>query len=318
MDTELPRIGVERLFDLDETPPSPLLLGRYHPDDHTILFADGGVGKGVLAARDHIVMMRDDPKMIVGIIDYEQHARAEWKPRMRQFAQSIAGDPDILKRVHVIGIRPDISLWEAALTDVLPVIEDLGINRLLVDSAAYACGELDPESSMAPRMYSAAIAELRLPTTTLAHVTKANLDPPHPYGSVFWSNGARVTIGMTGSGEDGPRTLRNKKTNQNAKFAPTDIDWSWTSLLGPGVMPPDLKFGSHGEKTTDRIVAALADGPHTVADIVAALAIDGSEPVTEDGVQTALGRMKRKGLVTSDGKKPASWSVVTADPRAKK
>lgn len=310
MTTELPRIGVEVLYDVDETPPADLLLGRYHRDDHTIVFADGGVGKGVLTARDHVVMLMDDPEMRLGIIDYEQHARSEWKPRMRQFAQTIAHDSVLLKRVHIFTLRPDISLWHG-MDDLLPFIEDRGINRLLCDSAAYACGELDPESSMAPRLYSAAVAELRLPMTTLAHVTKQNLDPPHPYGSVFWSNGARVTVGMVGDGEDGPRILRNKKTNQNSRFKPLDIDWSWASMLGPGVMPTDLTFVAHGSKLIDRVIEALRAAPLKTDGIAAALDADGSGEVDGKTLTRTLTRASGpNGPLISDGHKPATWSLA--------
>jgi hypothetical protein len=141
------------------------------------------------------------------IVDYEEHLKSEWKPRMRQFAETLApGESTILDRVMVFQVRPDFALWDAQKL-LSALIADNGITRIVVDSALYACGAIEAETSMAAKMYSAAVAELAVPVTTLAHVTKANPDPPHPYGSIFWSNGARVTSCLLRKSEE-PGALR--------------------------------------------------------------------------------------------------------------
>jgi hypothetical protein len=161
----------------------------------------------------------------------------------------------------------------------------------VIDSAAYACGPLDAETSMAARQYSAAVTELGLPVVTLAHVTKANLDPKHPYGSVFWSNGARVTISVSrkSEAEDAPRVLKNKKTNQRGSFPPVEIDWKWTTELGPGELPTDLTFAEANLTAGDRAYEALfMKGWMTAADVHLLVLQDGGKPVEEQAIRKAM------------------------------
>lgn len=283
------------LSDITAEAPKPLRLGFLDPDDATVLYGDGGTGKGVLAASWAAALSRDGE--IVLILDYEAHARTEWRPRVEAFG----GD---LERVRIS--QPKIAIWDAA-DDIAAEAASVGATWVFVDSVAYACLGLEVEKSATAIRYSAAITRLGLPTLSLAHTTKADGDQRHPFGSVFWSNGARVTISMTGRG-DAPRVLENRKTNQRAPFAPVSIDWSWSST---GKLPGSLAESQHAVGIADRAHAALAPNLRlTVEEIRAAINADGGPTVTLTGVRNALKReaQRAQSRFRSDGRKPARWS----------
>lgn len=222
----------------------PLRLGRLDPVDHTILFGDGGTGKGVIAAWWAARLTREGD--VILILDYEQHARYEWRPRVESFK----GD---LSRVYIA--QPSEAIWDITtktrlliehLTKTLPTKggEPVGTVWLFVDSVGYACLGQEVEKSVTATRYSSAIAQVGCPTLSLAHTTKADSDPNHPFGSVFWSNGARVTIGVVGRNEQ-PRKLENKKTNQRGPFATVELDWSWVA----------------GDDLPDSLVESMASAP---------------------------------------------------------
>jgi hypothetical protein len=279
------------LSEIPTTEPKLLRLDRLDPDDHTILYGDGGTGKGVVAAWWAARLSRDGE--IVLILDYEAHARYEWRPRVEAFG----GDLD---RVRIL--QPTEAIWDLA-DDVVEEVQRVDASWLFVDSVGYACMGQEVEKSATAIRYSVAIAQIQLPTLSLAHTTKADADPRHPFGSVFWSNGARVTIGMTGIG-DQPRILTNKKTNQRAHFAPVAIDWEWSES---GLLPQRLIERPLFVGVGDRAYVALgADGSMTIDELTAAINADGGKPATQEGVKKALGRDEAR--FRGDGGKPQRWS----------
>lgn len=283
------RVRSVPLAEVPATEPQELRLGRLDPQDHTILFGDGGTGKGVVAA-SWAARLSDEGEVVL-ILDYEAHAKFEWRPRVEAFRGN-------LDRVRIT--QPTDAIWDVA-DDLVDHIAEVGATWLFVDSVGYACLGHEVEKSATAIRYSAAIARIGLPTLSLAHTTKADADPRHPFGSVFWSNGARVTIGMAGSGHE-PRVLTNKKTNQRAPFAPVAIDWDWINVG----LPPVLVERSGPASVRDRAYVALGDsGSMTVQDLVAAIGSDGGAPVKHDSVKRMLGRSP--GLFRGDGGRPQLW-----------
>ena len=132
----------------------------------------------------------------------------------------------------------------------------------------------------------------------LAHTTKANADPAHPFGSVFWSNGARNTIGIARDGEGltAPRVLRNKKTNQRAPFAPVSIPWDWSE---GSTLPPSLVSRPHHESLSDRAFDAVYNrGFLTLKEMEAIVTSDGGGDFSFNGLKKAVIADKR---FSSDG-----------------
>lgn len=214
--------------DIVATPQEPLLCGWVHPHDHTVLFGDGGTGKGVIAAYWAAELTRQGLRVLV--VDYEQHASHEWKPRMDAFG----ADHDAW-----LAMQPTRPIWDEAAT-VRSVIDDQDVDLVIVDSAVYACAGTDAESSAAASQYSLAIAQFRKPVLTLAHVTKESGDPTrppsHPFGSVFWSNGARVTVRVSRTSDEltSDRRIEVRKSNQGQVPEPLLVEWDWTATQAIG------------------------------------------------------------------------------------
>lgn len=291
--------------DVDLTEPPALLLDRLHPTDYTVLFGDGGVGKGVIAAWWVARLIRDLGYVVL-VLDFEENTKFEWAPRVKQFG----GD---LTRLRIV--QTDVAVWDA-VDDIKGVIADIEARYpdapvyMVVDSAAYACMGAEVEKSTTATKYKKTLNRIGLPALSLAHTTKADADPQHPFGSVFWSNGARVTIGVSrknGDREPGtPRVLRCKKSNQRAPFAAAEVSWDQEI---DGSTPSTLVESAVSGATFSRIVNLLIVGPKTVAEIVAGLIDDGGPAVKEATVQASLTRGAKDGAVANDGKKPATWSI---------
>ena len=278
------------LSDVPTSEPAPLRLGYLDPADHTILFGDGGTGKGVVTAW-WVALLSLQGELVL-ILDYERHARFEWRPRVEAFG----GD---LNRVFIV--EPTEAIWDV-VDELAREVERVSATWLVVDSVGYACIGAEVEKSATAIRYSAAVAQIGLPTASLAHTTKSDADPRHPFGSVFWSNGARMTIGMTGVGRE-RRVLTNKKTNQRAPFAPVAIDWDW---IDSG-LPSTLVERSVHLTVGDRAYVALGEnGSMTIEELAAAVSADGGGTAKEDSVQRAL--LRDSARFRGDGGKPQRWS----------
>lgn len=292
-------VGWADSLDLSEA--APLLLGYLDPDDYSVLFGDGGTGKGVVAAWWASQLTRDG--WVVVLLDYEQNTRLEWVPRVTRFG----GD---LSRLLVV--QPTGAIWDHAerVRDVVARAEDAHPGSpvyLVVDSIGYAIGDAKLEDSSTATRYKKALNVIGRPALSLAHTTKANADPRHPFGSVFWSNNVRHTMSVSrkSDADDAPRMLRNKKANRRGEFEAVEIDWSWVR----DELPATLTFSRSTTSTSSRIVEALAAGPMTVKEVVAALASDGAGDEVSD--RTVAAALNRGDAFVSDGKKPARWSLAT-------
>jgi hypothetical protein len=266
-----------RLADIEAREPGELRHGRWDPADHSVLFGDGGAGKGVLVAYDVARLSREGE--VVLLLDYERHAELEWRPRVETFG----GD---LERVYVV--HPDDAIWHVA-DEIIRLIDALDVTWVIVDSVAYACLGAEVEKSVTATRYSAAIGKLPAPVISLAHTTKAEADPKHPFGSVFWSNGARITIGMSVL-DDGTRILKNRKTNQRAPFHAIELDWSWSE---EGRLPLRLTERRAVVTLMDRAWDALASGAMTSEALLAAVNGDGGQPSTLTTLKPMLSKSRR-------------------------
>ena len=270
------------LADISPEEPASLELDRLHPTDHSVLFGYGGTGKGVIAAEWAARLSHGD---VVLVLDYEKHTTYEWRPRVEAFG-------GVLRRVFVIQPpEPIQDIADVLHEKVIQLSERFEGARvwLMVDSVTYAIAPLEVERSVAAATYSNAIGVIAAPTLSLAHTTKANDDPRHPFGSVFWSNGARVTIGVTRTGEalDSPRRVTCKKSNQRVPFQPYEIDWAWSLEDGPPMSlseaPTDVSLGDRARD------AMWGRGLLTAKDVSALVEQDGfTADFTERGLLKAM------------------------------
>ena len=287
--------------EIELVKPEPLLLGFLEPHDYTVLFGDGGTGKGVVAAQwvaDLVGL-----GWVVLLLDYEQNTVMEWAPRVKRFG----GDLGRLRVVQATGAiwdhadRVRDEAWRASEAHGgAPVY-------VVVDSIGYAIGDSKLEDSATATKYKKALNDIGRPTLSLAHTTKQSADSARwPFGSIFWHNNVRHTVSITRKGGDEePRVLANRKANRRGEFAPVEVDWSWVR----GELPERLDFHEASAETRDRIMNVLLGGPQTVKGLVGAVNADGGPEVTEEAVKRAL---NRRDEYVSDGKRPATWSLFGA------
>jgi len=255
---------VWRMDDIAAQTGQGLWLDRVHPADHTILFGDGGTGKGVIAAWWVAQLTRKPHQKRVLVLDYEAHAGHEWRPRLDAFG----GD---LKRVFLV--QPTHAIWD----EVAAIRQMIGlhlIDLVVVDSVTYACLGMEVEKSATAAQYSVAIGHLGVPVLSLAHVTKSDADPNHPFGSVFWSNGARITWAVSYDYNDpaSPRLLRAAKANQGAPSPPVEIDWGWVTTTLPKTLTESVPKTKRGDQKL-AILQVLENGPRTAKQLEADLGL---------------------------------------------
>ena len=148
----------------------------------TVWFGDGGAGKTTVA----LSLTREMGRVLY--VDYEWDA-SEVKDRLRAMGGSN-------------GMRY-MSGGGVPLADQLPALKrEIATHRieyLIVDSAGLACGGEPERAEMAIRYFSA-LGALKVPSLTIAHVTKAGEDQ-RPFGSAFWHYAPRLTWNVKGNDE---------------------------------------------------------------------------------------------------------------------
>jgi hypothetical protein len=282
----LARLGARWLRDVSHAPPPDLLLGRLDAEEDTVLFGAGDTGKGVLAC-DWIVRLAGDGHRVL-VLDYENHP-TEWSRRVR----ALGGADAVERVVHVSPTSPTWggprgAIWQqqAELRELADAIE---ATFVVVDSAAVACGAADSLKPEAPGQYFPALRYLGGPTLTLAHVTKGD-DMRYPFGSVFWHNLARITWSAEKVGGQGHQViLSHRKGNNHAHQGKSLVTITWRDGL-----PGEVWEEAYNVRLAVLISAVLtAEGPRTVAQIVASLNADldeGDPRIKPDSVRAALRR----------------------------
>ncbi len=281
---------------LDPSPPPPLLLGRLDPQEHTMLYGPGGVGKGTLAASWIVQLAKAGHDVL--ILDYEGHD-GEWARRLEGLGGQEVRDVVAYFAPLKAGAG---AIWDSAEA-IRNLLADQGRPYLVVDSANFATVGADPSDATTATRYWGAIQRIGAPSLTLGHVTKLH-EARYSFGSAFWHNGARLTWSLMDKGED--VLLTCQKANNYRKPSAATVEVTWL-----GDMPREVWEKPAIIALTDRIVEALADGPLSVA-AIAAMLNDGlpkGEHTSADTIRTALHREVKRGgqrvTVGEDGQ----WSL---------
>jgi hypothetical protein len=201
----------------------------------------------------------------------------------------------------------------ARLPDAVEVIrrevQRLHIGFIVVDSISWSgCGDL--KDSVAAQSYYAAVRQLAVPVLGLAHEPKAATNGSDPgfqssaFGSVFWSNGARLVWKAEGHKEEGSRLLTVKLTQtkeNNTVRAGTHgyaLDWrvagDTDEVVGIKISKADLTQVAQFAKGLpwgQRLVSVLREGKQdrqTIAEVL---------EENPDRVSQELTRAKKRGLV---------------------
>ena len=182
---------------------------------------------------------------------------------------------------------------------------------LIVDSAAYACGK-EPEKAEAATAYYNALSYIDIASLTTAHTIKTETKgwDRYPFGSHFWSLGARQTwfVQAEDEEEEGAAVhhvgLFNRKANESGRHKPFGIRLDFSRpgriMLGPESIQERFEE-KLGLKT--RVRHLLAQGKMTRSALSQAL------NVGDDALRSALRRMPDVG---NEGRSPHSaWYLTT-------
>lgn len=296
------RLGARTVAEIPRDRPPPLKIGRLDPHGHTILYGDGGTGKGSLTAWWCVQLANAGERVL--ILDYENHPE-EWAPRIvgldgLEAAQRIAHVAPLTARW--MGDRGP--LWKQA-EDVRELAMGFAATYLVIDSIVPACGGADPMDPGTPALYAGALEYVGLPALSLGHVTKTN-DLRYPFGSGFWHHLARVTYSLS---RDGARAiLAHRKGNNYQRLGKFVVAMAWHE----GILR-EVSEASYTSVLWERIATVLGeDTDLTVAQVVERLNTDvdeGDESVKANSVSIALKRgltsTPKRFTVTAD-----RWSLA--------
>ena len=188
-------LGRVSLADYQSTPPPPW-LGVLAPMGTTILYGDGGDGKGWVAAR--LVSQLDKR---VAIIDFETQVQ-EWGYRLGLFGVNLD---------DLMYFSPPTTFDKWATESTARLLRTEGVEYLVIDSAMYASDVEDPYSPAGALAYARARRRLNnLPALLLAHIAGG---ADKVFGSVFWKNEARITWRLYKDSLTRNRHIECKKAN---------------------------------------------------------------------------------------------------------
>jgi hypothetical protein len=310
------------------TPPEPLVQSTFvAPEGWTVMYANGGTGKGLLA----LWMMRHilaglEPEQHIAVLDYEGH-RWEWGNRARAIGWTQA------ELERVIYIDPYVPIWSKGYTlagiapELRPVGDEMNVAFYVVDSYVAAAGSDAEMGGVKGAMeFFKAAAALGQPGLTLAH-TSAGGDqfPAKPFGSSFIHNFARETwagaqtgseTGLSVPGVFGVTAtnitveLRNKKRSVGARAGGSHlftIEFRSDSSIR-------IDYQQDFERPIrDLILDVLSTTqPMTVKDISRAIEEDTGRKLSEESLRTVI-RRGVDGLVEHDGR-PKTYTATDFDP----
>jgi hypothetical protein len=312
-------IGSATANDLPHGDPPDLLLDPWlHPEETTIIYGPGGVGKGITAA--WLVQRLVAAKHVVMVIDFEHHPR-EWGSRF----DGLQMYPHEKDNVHYRApFGPDwtaktgtlIEVWDLVRED----IERLGVTYVVVDSYTPATGDDDRMGGQgAAQQFARAASQIGRPMLVLAHVAStAGRFPDKPFGSIHVRNlVARRQWAVESNGETEAHVptdpsvirleFRNTKGNDYARAKPRHVSISFWPL---GLI--EVSEQEEAKPSVEFLIDAVLDQPMPIPAIRAAIKEDFREndPPTEGVIDMTLRRHPEKYAIDKTGKRPYPWSKV--------
>ncbi len=207
----LPRSAPDELLEIDG-----LVLPRRHP---SILFGDGGAAKSYLSL------------YFIGCL-------AKLGLRVALFDWELAGEDhrDRLERLFAEDMPPIVyARCERPLTIEVDrlrrIVREEGIEFAVFDSLAFGA-DGPPEAAEVAGRYFRAVRQIGVGSLLVAHITKGEGGDQKPFGSTFWSNGARATwfIKLAETTPDGREIhvgLFNRKCNLGALRSPLGFQFTF-------------------------------------------------------------------------------------------
>jgi len=178
-------------------------------------------------------------------------------------------------------------------------VKRYGIELIIIDSAALACGGR-PEDAQTAVSFFNALASIGVTSLTIAHETKAETGN-YPFGSVFFWNSPRNIWNVKGVQEQDDRVLEvglfHRKANDGGLKSPVGVR-VWFDPSGKvEIKKSGLPDEWNKEYTIkQRIWRALRDNPRSIAELR-----EEFEDIKEDTLKRTLTRMKGSGKLDNIG-----------------
>jgi hypothetical protein len=267
----------------------------------TVLFGYGGSMKSYLAqywaTRLALGMQAESANVLV--LDWES-TEQEWGERQAMICSGL-GVPlptNIHYRACAESLPNDVD-------DIQQAIGEYQAEVILIDSAAYACGD-EPEKAGPTMDFFRALRALQCTSLIIAHQS-SDSKALKPFGSVFWENSARSTIQVLRSDESNEVMtigLFNRKVNAGRRFEPYAVQAQFHVFDEQRYTPGDSVTFNKGKLAT---IPDLAERSTSADKILSWLMEHGpsTNQAIEDGagvkgIAQVLKRMAEKNLVMRD------------------
>jgi hypothetical protein len=259
-------LGARSLRDINHDAPPPLLIGKLTERGHTILYGEGGVGKGTLASNWITELIKDGHHIL--ILDYENHPE-EWASRIFGFGGDAPSDHiTYVSPASQAWTQPHGAIWQQA-ENIRLLADAVQATYIVIDSIVVACGGTDvgSGSTEAPAKYHDALTQIGRPALSLGHVTR-DTNLKYPFGSVYWHNLARFTWSLSWAPGHETTILHNRKHSEYDPQPALSIEVTFT-----GGLPRSIKETRVSIVIADLIDATLTE-PMTVDQITSAINAD--------------------------------------------
>lgn len=246
---------VDRALDFEDLPEQSgadrFLIDQLLPEGvPTVLFGDGSAGKSMLAMGMASALAAGAVSFAgrtvrrqanVMYIDWETDSDPSAPKRRRRRVLDGMGFPrEIHDAIPMKYVPAHGAPLEDLVTSLRKSIERNGIEVVIIDSGAIACGG-KPEDSDVATAFFRAVGRLRVTTLIICHISKGaqaeKRTPDKPFGSAFWHNLSRRTWYVSRSSEAGSDVIELglycKKNNDGRPPHPIGVRVEFEGDDGP-------------------------------------------------------------------------------------
>jgi len=305
------------VIHLPDHAPSEGLRFRIAPyiqeKQHSLLFGAGGSGKSWLAMYMSMLVCTGEPNLDmhpepgrVLYLDYETDSDTVWH-RVNMITAGLQTPIAIPEGFYYRNMTHTLI---ADAQEIQKMVLDLGIDFVVIDSAAGATGALIDDTLV--NQYFNVIRELNVTALTIAHIAKTATDPTKAFGSTYWDARPRSTLRANSSNEPGVKSFAIQLTHTKSNngqflkdrayelvFEDGAVNFKYASLLAIPEFAESLTLGQ-------RITNILRKGGMTAREIAEEL------DAKHDSVRITLDRFRGDIYEVVGQKGPAAvWGNLT-------
>ena len=254
--------------------------------DPTLIYGFGGGGKSYMAAYMSTLISEAFPTEGFDVepgdilyLDYESN-KVSFARRIHKIHNGLG-----LEQQSTIHYRRCAQPLTHDIHEVQRIVLERGIQMVVVDTAAPACGG-EPETAKNAIQFFSALRSLSIPALVLAHKSKVT-GAQGPFGSAFWWNNPRNVFLVKSEPSSDPDIVHlgifHEKANEGRLQPPIGLRLEFTSSDAVHIHREDVRdvpemadnveikdriaivLKRHGAMTRDEIVDELQEKPDSVS-----------------------------------------------------